>query len=197
MPTVFTFFDLQYTWTVYTWRKEPVWCALHNGSCSNFVMISHSYQVQSDVFFSLHSFLAICLSHDHLTPIIFMGMCCCCCCWKTWLPMPPLIWATSLGFRTPTAPPYRRYSASSSSSIRLPPATIVLALLRGLLMMVSVSSLSLLSMRGGCPPFVPRAVLGLGMDGKGPARPPPTASPRRVPGSGCWTFGLVTSPSIC
>ena len=54
--------------------------------------------------------------HDHLAPIIFICICCCCCCCWNWLAGTPRICATSRGLRTPTVPPYLRYSFSKSSS---------------------------------------------------------------------------------
>ena len=57
--------------------------------------------------------------------------------------------------------------------------------LRYLSPLCSVSSLSLESMSGACVTLgVPSAVLGRGIDGRGPIRPPPTARPL-LDGSGC------------
>ena len=146
-------------------------------------------------------------------PIMFIWMCCCCCPGGT-----PRIWATSLGFLTPTVPPYLRNSVSYSSvsRVRLLAAWIrengmninscnyrcssmllwLTRLLLGLLMagpgpLLSVS-LSLESM-SACSlailaPGAPRAVLGLGMEGRGPIRPLFMARPL-LPGSGCWNEG--------
>ena len=47
-------------------------------------------------------------------PIMFIWMCCCC-----WPGGTPRIWATSLGFLTPTVPPYLRNSVSYSSVSRV------------------------------------------------------------------------------